>query len=179
MRTRISRGFERRARRSWAANRVTVHRQTLDLPYRPEDLFDLVSDVDRYPDFIHWIQSLRLLADHEDENEMICRAEATVGFKGFKETFITDVVARKKALTIDVRLVRGPFRKLANAWRFAAIPEGARVAFEIEFEFRNFLLQALADANKGFAIRKLIDAFLEEAERRYGKAGRIRQQPTA
>jgi coenzyme Q-binding protein COQ10 len=149
---------------------VTNHRQTIDLPYRPEDLFDLVSDVGRYPDFIHWIQSLKLLSEQEDEKRMRCRAEVMVGFKNFRETFITDVDARRNELAIDVSLVRGPFRKLANQWRFEVLPTGTRVDFFISFEFRNFVLQALADANKTFAINRVIDAFVSEAARRYAKA---------
>jgi len=169
MRTRISRGCAPPARRNWAANPVTTHRETLDLPYRPEDLFDLVADVGRYPDFIKWIQSLKLLSEQEDERRMRCRAEATVGFKGFRETFITDVEARRHDLSIDVGLVRGPFKKLSNSWRFAPIATGTRVDFNIAFEFRNFVLQTLADANKGFAVRRIIDAFVSEAARRYQK----------
>jgi coenzyme Q-binding protein COQ10 len=148
---------------------VTNHRETLDLPYRPEDLFDLASDVGRYPDFIGWIQSLKLLSEQEDEKRMRCRAEVTVGFKGFNETFITDVDANRDELAIDVKLVRGPFRKLGNQWRFQPIPTGTRVDFLITFEFRNFVLQALADANKTFAVRRVIDAFVAEAARRYSK----------
>jgi coenzyme Q-binding protein COQ10 len=148
---------------------VTTHRLSLDLPYRPVDLFDLASDVGRYPDFIHWIQSLRLLSEQEEESRMQCRAEVTVGFKGFRETFITDVDARRDDLAIDVTLVRGPFRKLSNAWRFQPIATRTRVDFSIEFEFRNFVLQALADANKAYAVRRVIDAFVAEAGRRYQK----------
>jgi coenzyme Q-binding protein COQ10 len=148
---------------------LTNHRQTLDLPYRPEDLFDLASDVGRYPDFIHWIQSLKLLSEQEDKNRMRCRAEVTVGFKGFRETFITDVDAKRDEQVIDVSLVRGPFKKLANQWRFQPIPTGTRVDFSISFEFRNFVLQALADANKSFAVSRVIDAFVSEAARRYEK----------
>jgi coenzyme Q-binding protein COQ10 len=54
-----------------------------------------------------------------------------------------------------------------NRWRFAPNPSGTAVEFFIDFEFRNFVLQALADANKGYAIRRLVDAFVAEAERRY------------
>jgi coenzyme Q-binding protein COQ10 len=146
---------------------VTSHRQTLDLPYRPEDLFDLVSDVGRYPEFIKWIRSLRCLSEHEEGQTFKCRAEATVGFQGFTETFITDVDARRSDLAIDVSLVRGPFRKLSNSWRFAPGGKGTKVEFAIQFEFRNFVLQTLADANKAFAVRKLIEAFETEAARRY------------
>lgn len=141
----------------------------LDLPYRPEDLYDLASDVGRYPEFIGWIQSLKLLSEDETAGAMRCRAEVTVGFKGFRETFVTDVDANPKDLSIRVSLVRGPFRKLSNTWRFTPSPEGARVDFVIVFEFRNFVLQALADANKVYAVRRVIDSFVTEAARRYSK----------
>ena|SRR5579871_3477130 len=143
--------------------------RSLDLPYRPEDLFDLAADVGRYPDFIKWIQSLRILNEQDEPNRWRARAEASVGFKAFKETFITDIDARRGDLAIDVSLVRGPFRKLSNAWRFAASPTGARVNFTIAFEFKNFVLQALADANRELAVSKIIEAFIGEAERRFEK----------
>ena len=149
---------------------MTIHRETLELPFRPEDLFDLASDVGRYPEFIGWIQSLKLLDQDEDASGLRCRAEVTVGFKGFRETFVTDVDARRKDMAIDVSLVRGPFRKLRNTWRFAPSATGSRVDFLIEFEFRNFVLQALADANKTYAVRRVIDAFVKEAARRYAGA---------
>jgi len=170
MQTRISRSCARRVRRNWDAS-LTSHRQTLDLPYRPEDLFDLAADVGRYPEFITWIQSLKLVSEQEEPMRMRCRAEVTVGFKGFRETFVTDVDARRPELAIDVTLVRGPFRKLANSWRFQPAATGSRVEFAIQFEFRNFVLQALADANKTYAVKRVIDAFTSEAARRYRKVG--------
>lgn len=148
---------------------MTIHRETLELPYRPEDLFDLAADVGRYPEFITWIQSLKVVSEEETATRMRCRAEVTAGFKGFRETFVTDVDARTPELAIDVTLVRGPFKKLSNTWRFRPGPEGACVEFVIQFEFRNFVLQALADANKSHAVKRVIDAFISEAARRYPK----------
>lgn len=141
----------------------------MELPYRPEDLFDLASDVGRYPEFVTWIQSLKIISEQEELNRVRSRAEVTVGFKGFRETFVTDVDAREPELAIDVTLVRGPFKKLANTWRLSPAASGTRVEFTIQFEFRNFVLQALADANKTYAINRVIDAFVAEAARRYPK----------
>jgi coenzyme Q-binding protein COQ10 len=146
---------------------VTSHSLSIDLPYRPEDLFDLAADVGRYPEFIKWIRELRIISEQEEKDRVICRAQATVGFQAFTETFITDVDARRKELAIDVKLVRGPFKRLANAWRFVPIEDGTRIEFSIQFEFKNFLLQALADANKAYAIGRIIDAFSAEAARRF------------
>jgi coenzyme Q-binding protein COQ10 len=149
---------------------LSTHRETLELPYRPEHLFDLAADVGRYPEFITWIQSLKLISEEETPEREQCRAEVSVGFKGFRETFVTDVDARRNEMAIDVSLVRGPFKKLSNTWRFRPGPNGARVEFTIVFEFRNFVLQALADANKAYAVKRVIDAFVAEAGRRYPRA---------
>jgi coenzyme Q-binding protein COQ10 len=147
---------------------TSLNRQ-IDLPYRPEDLFDLVSDVGRYPDFIKWIRSLRLISEEDEPERWRGRAEASVGFKGFTESFVTDIDAKKPQMTIDVSLVRGPFRKLSNAWRFTGIPTGTRIDFSIAFEFRNFILQTLADANRDYAVNRIIEAFTTEAARRFEK----------
>lgn len=148
---------------------MTSHRVSLDLPYKPEELFELASDIGRYPDFVRWIQSLRIMDQRDEGGVQHARAEARVGFKGFTETFVTDIVADRPKLAIDVTLVRGPFRKLRNAWRFAEAGKGTKVDFSIDFEFRNILLQALAEANKAYAIQKIIEAFTAEAARRYRK----------
>ena len=169
MRTKTSRNCAQRAGRSWRDAELTTHKEALNLPYRPEDLFDLAAGVERYPDFITWIQSLKLLSSETTDDGRRCRAEVSVGFKGFSETFVTDVDARRSTGMIDVSLVRGPFKKLSNTWRISAQPSGSRVDFAIQFEFRNFVLQALADANKRYAVKRVIDCFIAEAGRRYGK----------
>lgn len=148
---------------------MTSLRRTLDLPYRPEDLFDLASDVGRYPDFIKWIRRLRLLSEETVGDTWKGRAEATVGFLAFTETFVTDVTAKRDALSIDVALVRGPFRRLRNTWRFAPAAFGTKLDFTIDFEFRNFVLQAVAEANRDLAVSSIIDAFTAEAAQRYKK----------
>lgn len=166
---RTSRNCAQRARRNWPGADVSAHRETLNLPYRPEDLFELAADIPHYPDFITWIQSLKVLSEQGDDARRKRRAEVSVGFKGFSETFVTDVDARRADLAIDVSLVRGPFRKLSNTWRFKPSETGARVEFAIQFEFRNFVLQALADANKTHAVKRVIACFVDEAARRYAK----------
>jgi coenzyme Q-binding protein COQ10 len=157
---------------------MTSLRRSIDLPYRPEDLFDLVSDVARYPDFVRWMKALRILSEESDAGARRLRAEATVGFMGFTETFVTDVDARPAAAgavdpvwAITVANVRGPFRKLRNTWRIRPDAEGgAKIDFYIEFEFRNFVLQGLAESNRDYAVSRIIAAFSDEAAKRFSKA---------
>lgn len=144
-----------------------VHR-TLHAPYTPRQLFDLVADVRAYPDFVRWIRSLRVLHESATDGVWNGRAEARVGFRGFSERFTTDIAARAEEGVIDVRLVNGPLRMLTNRWTFRDEPQGAKIEFEVSFEFRNPLLQALAAANLDLAVSRLVQSFLDEARRRYG-----------
>lgn len=146
---------------------MTVLRRSLELPYRAEDLFDLVGDVARYPDFIKWIQSLRVIDEMEEGSVVSIRAEAVVGFLTFRERFTTDVTSDRLTRAIQVSLVRGPFRRLSNRWEFAPIDTGTRIDFYIDFKFRNVVLQTLAAANLDFAVNRIMDAFQDEAARRY------------
>lgn len=148
---------------------MTSVKRRLVLPYRPADLYDLVVDIGRYPDFIQWIRRLTILDSQKIEGLWKARAETEVGFLTFTERFTSEVTGNPAALSIDVVQVRGPFRRLRNAWRFADAPGGCQVDFSIDFEFRNFILQALAETNRDFAVSGVIDSFVREASRRFQK----------
>lgn len=99
------------------------------------------------------------------------RGEADVGFKGFSERFATDVAADAETRTIDVSLARGPFKRLRNQWKMRADGAGATlIDFYIDYEFRNPVLALLARANTELAVNKIMRAFKDEADRRYGDA---------
>ena len=143
------------------------YRTELHIPHTPENLFDLVSDVERYPGFIRWIRRLRIVSGKRDVPNADFVAEADVGFKGFSERFATRVEADGGANTIKVSLVRGPFRQLDNLWRIEPAPGGSRVIFTIDYVFSNPILALLAKANLTRAVNAIIGAFLTEADRRY------------
>jgi coenzyme Q-binding protein COQ10 len=145
---------------------TTIDRR-MRLPYRSDDLFDLVSDVRRYPGFVRWIRALRVISETQADGGRELRAEAEVGFAGFSERFTTDVAVRPAEGRVDVRLVRGPFRHLASQWVIVPCEGGSELSFSVRFEFRSFILQALAEANRDFAVARLTDCFVEEARRRY------------
>ena len=145
------------------------------MPHAPENLFDLVSDIRRYPEFIRWIQSMRVSAERADGTVSRCIGEARVGFSGLTESFATTVAADAQTKRIETRLVRGPFRRLENNWHFIKQPDGStRVDFTIDYQFKNPILQALLSANFDRAVNALIAAFLSEADRRYP---RVRSEP--
>ncbi len=137
------------------------------VPFAPEQMLQLVSDIRSYPDFIPWIRSLRIEDERNESVNWQARATAAIGFKGFSERFTTDVVSRPEECSVNVDLVRGPFNYLTNSWNFKKHDEGCEIQFKINFEFSNFILHALMKANFDRAVNKLMDAFLKEAQRRY------------
>ena len=99
------------------------HSLTHILPYTPDQLFALVGDVDRYPEFVPWVTRLRSWNRRPGgEGVTLLDAEADVGFAIVRERFATRVRLDEPAMTIDVDLISGPFRRLKNRWRFAAHP---------------------------------------------------------
>lgn len=139
------------------------------LPYTPEQLYDLVGDVERYPDFVPWVTHMRTWNPQGGpEGPNSVDAEAGVGFSFLRERFATRVRRDPAARTIDVGLLSGPFRKLENHWRFSPDPAGTRIDFSIDYEFRVRLLDALLRANFDRAVGKLIACFEARAKALYG-----------
>jgi len=148
---------------------VHCHRVTRILPYTPEQLFELVGDVARYPEFVPWITSMRTGTVRSDrEGITVVDAEAAVGFTFLKERFATRVKRDSGRHEITVSLISGPFRKLRNLWVFRPDEAGCRVVFDIEFEFKSKLLDMLLAANFDRAVNKLIACFQARAEALYG-----------
>ena len=142
------------------------------LPYRPEQLLALVGDVMAYPEFVPWITSMRVWNARDlGEGVETLDAEAGVGFSFLKERFSTRVRRDAAARQIDVTLLAGPFRRLANRWRFFDAGEaGTRVEFDIDFQFKSRLLEALLSANFAHAVERLMDCFEARAKALYGAA---------
>ena len=138
------------------------------LPYRPADLFALVGDVARYPEFVPWITSMRA-GEPQPDGEGVDRmeAEAGVGFSFLTERFSTSVRRNATENAIEVGLLRGPFRRLSNTWRFEPHPRGSRVVFDIDFAFKTRLLDLVLAANFDRAVDKLITCFEARAAALY------------
>lgn len=148
------------------------HHVTKVLPYRPEDLFALVGDVEAYPEFVPWLVSMRTWNKRTVEPGVdLLDAEAGVGFAFLKERFSTRVRRDARALRVDVNLLSGPFRKLENTWRFESTPDGGtRVVFDIDFVFKSRVLEALLATNFQSAVERLMTCFDERARALYSGA---------
>jgi len=145
------------------------HHVSKHLPYTPDQLFALVGDVMAYPDFVPWITSMRTWnARTLEAGVETVDAEAGVGFSFLRERFSTRVRRDAPAGQIDVTLLSGPFRRLANRWQFFEDDGGTRVEFDIDFQFKSRLLETLLSANFAHAVDRLMSCFEARAAALYG-----------
>jgi coenzyme Q-binding protein COQ10 len=150
------------------------------LPYTPDQVFALVGDVERYPEFVPWITAMRTGPVREEgEGVSVLDAQASVGFSFLKEAFATRVRRDAGARQITVSLISGPFRRLENVWLFRPHARGCEVDFDIDFQFKARMLDALLKANFGFAVDRLIACFEGRARALYGDGARPGAAPTA
>ena len=133
-----------------------MHKETRHVPFSADLMYRVVSEVERYPEYLPWVLGLRV----KSRSGNIVIAEMMVGYKGFREKYTSKVVLDPDARTVDVGQTEGPFRKLENHWRFTPKgPDACEVNFTIDFEFRNRLLGAVAGAAFEKALMKMTEAF--------------------
>ena len=141
------------------------HNETRRLPYTPEQMFDLVADVARYPEFLPWVSAIRVRSNTDTQ----VVADMIVGFKGLRETF-TSKVDKDRPNRIHVEYLDGPLKYLRNDWIFRPDANGCAVDFTVDFAFKNRVFEMLAGQVFGSALRKMIGAFEERAAVLYGAA---------
>ena len=143
---------------------MPTHAEKRLLPYAPEQVYEVVAAVDRYPEFLPWCKAARIT--RRDGNSF--EAELVIAFKMFRERFISKVQLTPRS-GVDVQYVDGPFRYLNNHWRFLPAPEGGCVVdFYVDFEFRSKMLQALIGVLFNEAVRRMVGAFEGRAHQLYG-----------
>ena len=146
---------------------TTEHSERRRLPYTPQQMYDLVMDVESYPEFIPWIQRVRKRGDGTR-----FEADTVVSFKVFRERYTSAIEAvppgGEGPARIDVRAIDGPFRKLVTLYIFHDAPGGCEMELNVEFEFSNRLLQRAAGAAFGLAMSRVTKAFEERAAALYG-----------
>jgi coenzyme Q-binding protein COQ10 len=135
------------------------------------EMFDLVADVERYPEFVPLCQSLKIRqrTPKSDGTEIIV-ADMTVSFRLVREAFTSEVTLDRPNLKIAVRYLRGPFSSLENRWTFEPKGEGAcDVGFFIAYEFKSRMLALLMGAMFDAAFARFSAAFEKRADVVYGK----------
>jgi coenzyme Q-binding protein COQ10 len=142
---------------------MPTHAEHTQVPYRPDQLFDLVADVGEYPRFLPWCVGARV----RTRNEVALVADLTIGFGPFRESF-TSRVALERPRRIRVTYENGPFRFLNNEWVFLPDPKGCEVDFFVAFEFRSRILQKAIGLVFHEAVRRMVNAFRKRAGEVYG-----------
>jgi ribosome-associated toxin RatA of RatAB toxin-antitoxin module len=144
----------------------TVHKSVL-IWYSAQEMFDLVTDIDKYPLFLPWCDQARVV--ERDERGMT--AEVGIAFAGIRQTFTTrnDEVPGQK---VDMKLVSGPFSNLDGHWTFSPVGDPAqracKVDLELQYGFQNLALAAVVGPVFDRIAGSLVDAFVKRAEQVYG-----------
>lgn len=141
------------------------HAEKRIVPYSPEQMYALVADVQRYPEYLPWLVSSRILK--RDERVVVAALE--VGFKMVRERFVSHVTLNPPD-RIEVKYLEGPFKYLNNHWTFHARPDGGcEIEFYVDFEFRSRMLQMLMGVVFQQAVQRMVSAFEARAQQLYGR----------
>ena len=149
---------------------MPVHTEQRKLPYSPQQLYSLVADIEKYPEFLPWCIGCRI----RERKDNVLIADMVIGFKMFREKFTSRVTLTPPAADgsqgrIDVAYIDGPMRHMQNRWEFLANPDGTTtIDFYVDFEFRSKILQSLIGALFHEAVRRMVAAFDARAQALYG-----------
>ena len=145
---------------------MPVHAEQRLLPYRPDQLFDLVADIERYPEFLPWCIGARITR----REPKLIHADLIIGFRMIRERFTSRVSLDRANGRIEVAYLDGPFKYLRNRWLFEpAENDMTRLDFFVDFEFRSALLRRLIGVLFNEAVRRMVAAFEARARQLYGK----------
>lgn len=144
------------------------------VPFTPRQMFDLVADVESYPEFLPLCEGMRvrsrqqLLADAGGgEPSEVLVADMTMGYRAIRETISSRVTLEPQIPRVGVRYLSGPFSRMTNEWRFEPVPEGCIVQFYIAYEVRNPLLRYLVSQLFDKAFKRFASAFEARAHQVY------------
>jgi coenzyme Q-binding protein COQ10 len=143
---------------------MPTHAEKKTLPYTPEQMFDLVVDVERYPEFLPWCLSCDIIKQTDDE----IFANLVIGYKVFREWFKCRV-QHQRPYSIRVEYINGPLKYLSNTWDFTIAPnDGCVIDFYVDFEFKNPIFQKLMGVFFNEIVKRMVKAFEDRAKDLYG-----------
>ena len=144
---------------------MPTHAEQRILPYSPGQLFDLVADIERYPEFLPWCMAARIRK--RDGNLVV--ADLVIGFRVFRERFTSRVQLDPEGRRIHVAYAEGPFKYMNNHWAFEDHPDGCAIDFYVDFEFHSRVLQKVITTLFDEAVRRMVGAFETRARALYGE----------
>jgi coenzyme Q-binding protein COQ10 len=148
---------------------MPTHSETKHLPYTAQQMYDLVADVARYPEFLPWCAAARIRSRAPSDTAEVLEADIVISFKVFRERFGSRVTLWPGILKIDTEYLDGPFRYLHSNWQFEPAEDGgSNVSFFVDFEFRNKVLQGVIGIVFHDAMQRVVRAFERRAADLYG-----------
>jgi coenzyme Q-binding protein COQ10 len=135
--------------------------------FTPSEMFDLVADIEQYPQFVPLCEALTLVSREKKGDREVLVATMAVGYKAIRESFTTRVTLLPEKREILVEYLDGPFSHLENRWRFLPSGEGCEVDFYLDYQFRSRMLAMVMGAVFDKAFRKFASAFEARARQIY------------
>ncbi len=155
---------------------MPTHKEIRVVPHSPTQLYGLVADIDKYPEFLPWCVAARIYTREATADGEIVTADMVIGFKMFRERVRSKVTLHPPAADenggrIDVEYIQGPLKYLQNHWEFLPVPGGGcEIDFFVDFEFRSRLLQKIVGALFHEAVSRMVAAFERRATALFGPA---------
>ena len=147
---------------------MPTHHETRSLPYPPEKVFELVADVERYPEFLPWCAAARIRSRATDGPVETLAADLVISFKVFRERFGSTVRLNRDAGRIDTEYLDGPFKYMKSFWQIEAAEGGAKTTFFVDFEMKNIILEKAVGLMFNQAMQRIVAAFEARAKDLYG-----------
>jgi len=145
------------------------HSETRFLPYTADQMYALVADVARYPEFLPWTAAARVRkVTPQADGSAVMEADLVISFKVFRERFGSRVVLWPEDRRIETEYLDGPFEHMRSNWAFAPADDGCEVSFDVDFAFKNRLLQSAAEVFFHEAMKRVVRAFEARAGTLYG-----------
>ena len=138
------------------------------MPYTAQQMYDLVADVGAYPKFLPWCAAARIRSVTPEGDAQVMAADLVISFKVFRERFGSRVTLWPADRKIDTEYLDGPFRYMKSNWAFADVEGGCEVAFFVDFEFKNAVLQKIIGVVFNEAMQRIVRAFERRAAELYG-----------
>ena len=139
---------------------MPVHDERRVLPYSPQALFDLVADIEKYPEFLPWCLAARIRSRQGD----IVIADLVIGHRFIRERFTSRVTLQRPPEEhaegrIDVEYIEGPMQYMSNRWIFHPAGQPTEIDFHVEFAFRSKMLEKVMGLLFHEAVTRMVRAF--------------------
>ncbi len=136
--------------------------------YTKEQMFSLVSDIDKYSDFLPWCNDSKIVNKSINNDHELIIADLEIGYDQFVYTYRSEVKLYSNTSEIIVKNIDGPFKHLRNNWKFIEIDDNnCEIQFEIDFEMNVALFDILMNKFFDLAFKKMVDAFIDRADEIY------------